>query len=373
MTYHEEVLPFTIEFYRETREEPVGSGNIVRLSDDARGTVVYLGIGDPINADVFEAVGTGFMVCVGKHNYIVTADHVAKCLGDGGFCVRMNSVNNGPAQNHLLQKVKWIRHPTDRYTVDLAVIEFSIPSWASVNLFPARGLISEFKFGSKKIGPGDLAYVVGIFDIVKGKRVIIPAVHTGHVCLIPDDERIPVENWNLPRTTPPTTVDIEAYLIEAPNTLPGGSGGPVFVRRSIQTRLFDKNVDPNPKGIDEWVYGSLWLLGIWTDAWFGNPSEIIRLPAGKNIKVPLGIGVAVPAIKLIEILNGPELSARRKSLASAIDSTRAPDKTSATASSKSALKDGDDILRAALNTAPTPRVKPKAKAAKCARSEVSSK
>ena len=94
--------------------------------------------------------------------------------------------------------------------------------------------------------------------------------------------------------------------------LPGGSGGPVFVRRSIKTLLDDKKVDGNPAGIKIWVHGSLWLLGVWTDAWFGDPSKILRLPAGKGFKVPLGIGVAVPATKLIGILDHPRLVANRK-------------------------------------------------------------
>jgi hypothetical protein len=327
MTYHEEVLPFPLQFYRETRESPVGSGNVVRLTDDVRGTVVYLGISDPAQPESFEAVGTGFIVCMGRHVYLVTADHVAKKLGDGGFSVRMNRKDSGLAENHHMDTVRWFRHPTDPLRVDIAVIEFEVPPWAAVNLFPMRGAISAFKFGTKNIGPGDLAYVVGIFDILKGKRRNVPAVHTGHVCLIPEDEPIPVEDWNKPETTPKTRIDVAAYLIEAPNTLPGGSGGPVFVRRSIQTRLFDPKVDANPKGIDEWVYGSLWLLGVWTDAWFGDPSEIIRVPKGAT--VPLGIGLAAPAKKLIELLDHPELVAKRKAIDEAIaSSVRLPEKTS---------------------------------------------
>lgn len=341
----------------------------MRLTDDVRNTVVYLGISDPNQPEVFSAAGTGFIVCIGRYVYLVTADHVAKALDDGGFCIRMNRHDNGLAQNHLIEHANWVRHPTESRTVDIAVLEFEIPDWADVKMLPYRAIISDFKFITKNIGPGDLAYVVGIFDVVSGKRRNIPAVHTGHVCLIPRDEPIPVEDWNAPpHLKPRPTIDVEAYLIEAPNTLPGGSGGPVFVRRSIQTRLFDKNVDANPKGIDEWVYGSVWLLGVWTDAWFGEPSRIIRLPAGRKLMVPLGIGVAVPSQKLIDVLNHPDLVARREVADAALNRARASTKTAVQPDKIS----GDDILHAMWNVPPKSVPKPKAKKAKRSRSGVSS-
>lgn len=367
MTYQNEVLPFQRGFYRETQELPRGSGNLVRLQDDVRDGVAYLGISDPSNPDAFNPVGTGFFIVWDNSIYLVTADHVAKGLEDGGFCVRMNQKSNGLARNHLVEYAHWYRHPTTPKTVDIAIMEFAIPDWSRAHVIPSNAFLTEFKLGSKKIGPGDIAYVVGVFSMLRGKRRNIPAVHTGHVCLIPEDEAIPVEDWNAPNPENAPPVEVEAYLVQVPNTLPGCSGSPVFVRRSIETRLFDENVDPNPKGIQQWVHGSLWLLGVWSDAWFVDPAGVLGIAHGKI--VPWGIGVTVPTTKLVDILNHPEIVKKRRERTMKELRTVMPSKTAI----KTVTRSGDDILRAALNTPPIEQKKPKAKVTKRGRAEVNSK
>jgi Trypsin-like peptidase domain len=305
-------------------------------------------------------VGTGFLVVMPDKRsvYLVTADHVAKTLGDGGFYVRMNRADTGLAYPHLVETANWIRHPTTPHLVDIAVLKFEIPDWAKVNVYPRRGFLSDFKMGTKKIGPGDLAYVVGIFEPLHGRRRNIPAVHTGHISLIPEDEPLPVQDWNAPNPETAPPVEVEAYLVEAQNTLPGSSGGPVFVRRSLQTRLRDDSIDPNPTGIDAWMHGSLWLLGVWTDAWFGDPAKILRIPKGRDIKVPIGIGAVVPARKLIEILEQPQLMDKRATIKAMRDKARAPGKVSIT---QSMNRSGDDLLRNMMQMPPAPRSTPKGK------------
>src|SRR5690349_905425 len=141
----------------------------MRLQDNAIKTVAYVGVGDPADADSFDPAGTCFFVSLSNNKYyLVTADHVAKVLGDGGFCIRLNREKDGLGQCHLVERARWIRHPVNAASVDLAVLEFEPPTWCDIGVFPRRAFLSDFKMGSKRIGPGDLAYVVGLFEPIYG-------------------------------------------------------------------------------------------------------------------------------------------------------------------------------------------------------------
>ena len=189
------------------------------------------------------------------------------------------------------------------------MLEFQPPNWCQLNFVPRKAFASDQKMDTKNIGPGDIAYVVGLFEPLYGKRKNLPAVHTGHISLIPNDELLPVEDWHVPDPTKVPPIEVEAYLVQVQNTLPGISGAPVFVRRSIKTRLFDKGVDPNPAGIQIWQHGSLWLLGVWTDGWFNHLA--LKAPNGGRVTVPAGMGAVVPARKLIDILDYPKIAKRK--------------------------------------------------------------
>jgi hypothetical protein len=57
------------------------------------------------------------------------------------------------------------------------------------------------------------------------------------------------------------------------------------------------------------------LLGLWQGAWDDKPSDTLAKARGleKNRRVPLGMGIVVPASKIAETLNQPEfVMARRK-------------------------------------------------------------
>ena len=71
----------------------------MRLSDNVIKTVVYLGTWDATDETFIDPVGTGFVVSMsdkGGH-YLVTADHVAKALGAGGWAIRYKRTGNGLA------------------------------------------------------------------------------------------------------------------------------------------------------------------------------------------------------------------------------------------------------------------------------------
>jgi hypothetical protein len=268
----------------------------VRLDDDARKCVVYLGYA-PVGAESeIEPIGTGFLTAFGSSPtlYLVTARHVAEAFGQDPFAVRLNT-KDGKGKNHPLDFVPWNYHPTDD-NVDIAVAKFTPPEWAEFTFLKPNNYLSDFKLKSKDTGPGDLAYVVGVFSLLHGTHRNMPAVHTGHIALMPGDEPIPIIDWRDPNEE--RVIQVNGYLVEA-TTMPGTSGAPVFIRRSVE-------LSPSAHGkLQTWAHGTVWLLGIWQGSWRGHPNRLIKLPSrSEKITTPLGIGVVVPTTKLIEVLEG---------------------------------------------------------------------
>jgi hypothetical protein len=197
--------------------------------------------------------------------------------------------------------------------VDIAVLEFEFPEWCEPGIISNKSFLTDFKRGTKSIGPGDLAYVVGLFQPMYGKRKNIPTVHTGHIAIIQDDELLPVKDWLAPNPQKAPPIEVEAYMVQVQNPLPGVSGAPVFIRRSLKRRIYDNTIDPSPRGLEAWNHGSLWLLGVWTDAWFEHME--LQAPKDGKVTLPTGMGAVVPLRKLLDILNRPELVAHREAKA----------------------------------------------------------
>jgi hypothetical protein len=101
-------------------------------------------------------------------------------------------------------------------------------------------------------------------------------------------------------------------LLQA-NAISGCGGAPVFAARTIPLPLKGQN----SKVLQSWVQGSIWLLGVWQPSWKVKGSEIISVktdmqdrPGGEE--APLEMGVVIPAIKLLEVLNHTNFVQARK-------------------------------------------------------------
>jgi hypothetical protein len=273
-------------------------GCLVRLGDDARKCVVFFGTPDP-KTDELSVWGTGFLVRTTNHPtvYLVTAAHVIIDKQDCPFAIRYNRKDGGSGYDYV-DNAKWHFHPMDR-TVDVAVLEIEPPEWADDWLaFPQYSVLSDFKFETKDIGPGDLVYTVGLWRNLQGKNRNKPFVHVGHVGMVPQDDKIEVKGWINDKP-----VEVEAYLTEG-EPLRGASGSPVFARRSIRLGKGIFRDDPNA---ETWVYGSVWLLGLQSDAYF----ECAVIDASEKF-VPRGTNIVVPSMKINEVLDKDELKNKRR-------------------------------------------------------------
>lgn len=294
----------TFELRGPWREErPAGSGVYVRLHDNIRDCIVYLGL-QPPGSETFEGLGTGFLIEFEGACYVVTAAHVALAVGDGGFALRVNRKDSEDAESIHFDTANWTFHPDD--TVDVAVMPFDVPEAAETSPWVPRWFISKEKRVEKNIGAGDLAHIVGMYKFLPGKRKVCPIVHTGHIATMADGQMIPAGDWRPGREKQP--IEIEGYLVEA-QTLDCLSGSPVFVRRSIQAMALVPDVDPNP--IKVWLHGTIWLLGLWHGAWFGEPDSTVGITSSRPVKISAGMGVVVPAYRIVEVLNLPELAMQR--------------------------------------------------------------
>jgi hypothetical protein len=333
-------------------EGPRGASFKVRIADDLRKATVFLGeeIADDKGLSAIDARATGFFVVWASDStrsiegmepetsgiYLITARHVAVPLGTH-FAIRFNK-KGGRSDIILIEDAEWVFHPDK--TVDVAVLHCGYPDWADCVPIPGRLLAKptredtlvstiqgdELIFNDPNLGVGDIAYVVGLFHLLKGKKVNLPVVHTGHIALLPEDERIPTKD----RITGKFQ-EVEGYLVEA-HGLSGLSGGPVFARTSspaIATYQYPRELVGGEK-LERPVIGRLHsftvLLGLWSASWDGEPDDV--LADDKNLKrgmrVPVGMGVVVPSYKIAETLNSEQLvRARREEYQRRLDETAA--------------------------------------------------
>ena len=124
--------------------------------------------------------------------------------------------------------------------------------------------------------------MTGLFAHLGGSTRNLPIVRLGNIAMMPDE---PV---------PTKTGMMEAYLIEA-RSIGGLSGSPAFVRKIVQGR------------------GKLYLLGLMHGHWDippENKNDFADMDSFGSVN--MGIAIVVPAKKILEVLNQPELVELRR-------------------------------------------------------------
>jgi len=276
-----------------TEESPRGSGVFVRLEAGRYSSVVFLGFASPNDETMFsQTAGTGFFISHDKTNYLVTAKHVAGSLSCDAFALRFTD-HQTLARIHRVDAIeKWYTHPSEDF-VDIAVVPMDPPAWAHCEPLSAGAIVTDHIRETRRIGAGDITYIVGMHKYVIGQKTNVPVVHTGHIASMVDGDRIP---WADRVGNTLIEYNIEGYLIQN-YTLKGTSGSPVFVRGTYQDH------SESPPRLSSGL--STWLLGVWKGSYQSNDEPEL---------VTSGIGVATPATKLLEILESEELKEHRKEI-----------------------------------------------------------
>lgn len=274
------------------------------LTDDIRKCVFFIGHGED---EHFKSCGTAFLIEYDNAKYIVTAGHVARGLGDDPFAVRINKVD-GTSETFTHdphdEGAAWFRwYFSDDPNVDLAIIPFNfVLSKMGLELKALRGgewILDEVKYREERVGLGDTCYAVGLFRVLQGARRNVPILHTGNLALVAGEERVPVRD----RSRPGKTMLINAHLVELAN-LEGLSGAPVFIRGELELAglTFGEHGQRNMVAKDSRLH----LLGVWQGSW---DQEAPAARAGE--RVPVGVGIVVPASDLLALLNQKDVVEER--------------------------------------------------------------
>jgi hypothetical protein len=295
----------------------------MRLSEEWFKTVVFVGrIVRSGGVETKRLIGTAFIVGVhffdGKCHapYLVTAKHIADRVSSGGdWFLRFN--RKGGIMDAVAKEgtVTWWNHPDPDQTasVDVAVTHLpEPPPGVEIGTIPdtmfAVGDVLE-----KNVGIGCEAFIIGLFTKMTGTRRNIPLIRTANIAMMPS-EKIPlvkIGDW---------VGESEMYLIEV-RSLGGLSGSPIF---AYETVGFQRPKIPNQKTTGPELMagtGASYFLGLMHGHWMireqdANRVQIDSVQDGEG-SIATGISLAVPAKKILEVLNHPELVAMRAALEAA--------------------------------------------------------
>lgn len=299
----------------------------MRVPDTLRSNVVFLGrLRTDDRMEKRDLLGTAFFVTMPsdveegdlKHFwYIVTAKHVVEGLQGAKCGVRINNMD-GKTASILIAPEKWWFHPTDP-TVDVAVLPFGPPRDVpfDYSLFPIESFATEENIKKASIGVGDDVFITGLFAHNIGDLRNQPIVRTGNVALMASDP-IPVHDYKM-----------AAHLIEA-RSIGGLSGSPAFVRQTVSAAFSPTFNEFKPGQVvrelkpDEWPkdaifvtgLGPFFLLGLMHGHWdiAASQKNEVLFSADRSGAVNMGIALVVPATKILETINHPELKQLRRQM-----------------------------------------------------------
>lgn len=250
-----------------------------------------------------DAHATGFFVSVpskvrGRYLYFATAKHVAEDLRDSDVHILVNKKGGGKTEVVAADPPTWYTHPTDK-TCDVAIVPV-VPNFeAHFTSVPIEHMLTATAIEALEIGIGDEVYSVGLFTEVENTSKNIPILRHGNIAMMPT-EQIQTELGFA-----------DVYLIEA-RSIGGMSGSPVFVRPTAHIAT----TEMLPDGQFESVIGlrdRTKLLGIIHGHWDVKEVDINLYSVTHDRKrgVNYGIAIVVPAVKLIETLDRPDLKESR--------------------------------------------------------------
>lgn len=265
----------------------------MRISDRLTKCVGFISL----DTNPLKYAGTVFIVSIPYNSHeglfhIVTAKHVADEVGNANFVIGMNA-KDGKAiwiKSGGEGETRWFFHPTEEDSVDVAVMPFSSTNLAFYDLadIPISMFATEQVIAKQQIGLGDELINIGLFTRFFGTTRLTPIVRTGTIAMMP------VDKIKASKKFPP----MEVYLAEG-RSIGGLSGSPVFCRSTMNMpgQLADGSFG-QISGL-----GPLHLLGLMHGHW----DLPVQFTEDERERVNMGVSIVVPAKKIIETINHPDL------------------------------------------------------------------
>lgn len=277
----------------------------LQIPPELKKNVVFLGI---MEGGDFRQKATAFFVGYrtkfGDLLHLVTAEHVVANLrlkGHSHVYLRSN-IPNFPLSELSLND-QWYFHPdAEKNPVDVAITPIYLRGMPEgvepvINVLDTAAFVTPDNIKDREWGVGDEIVVIGLFRNHYGKTKNIPLVRIGSLAALPEE---PVKTkWGY----------IDAYLVEL-HSIGGLSGSPVYIHHP-PFRV-------SHEGKAHIVRGArLNLLGL-MQGHFDVPNlrEDSAMDDDDDTggSINTGVGVVVPAHKILETLNHPDLKAQRDAL-----------------------------------------------------------
>ena len=248
--------------------------------------------------------GTVFFVRVNSDEigaafiYVVTARHVIagiqKESSDGKVLLRVN-MKAGASQLVETDISQWKFHPDD--VADVAVLQLALPQeTVAYRTIPVEMAATEEVIKQEEIGVGDDVFLTGLFVNHVGRERNLPIVRVGNIALMPEE-----------RVQTKAVGPIDAYLVES-RSIGGLSGSPVFVYLGSARRVGNTmNLGANNR------YFWLGLMHGHFDL-DRKDDEDLTQDAFAQERVNMGIAIVVPAYKILEVINQPEIVSMREKI-----------------------------------------------------------
>jgi len=280
----------------------------MQIPDEIRKCVVFLGHSKEDKTEIV-LKGTGFLIDLESPDrtrhfiYLVTARHIIaniterKLAVDNNIWVRVNKKNEG-FDFIPIPISAFIPHPD---SVDIMILPFVLDmSVYDYLTLPHTMLLNQHTIDDQNVSLGDDVFMTGLFVRHAGKEKNIPIVRAGNIAAMPEEQVYSKVFGNM-----------DAYLIEL-RSLGGLSGSPVFLHLSGNRVMKDGG------NVTRVGHRGFYLLGVLHGHWDLDSAiqDVITedYQINDREKINTGIGIAIPAIKILETLNQPIVAQQREQI-----------------------------------------------------------
>ncbi len=311
--------------------------DLMQVPDELRKCVCFLeastGEDGSDSTGFFVAVDIGLSRNAGGPReavYIVTAGHCVAIKGELAerITVRLNTRDGGSATFDT-DPAGWMVHPVADVAVYAVAPDRGIYDYL---YYPAHSAATEEFIKENRIGPGDEVLITGLLIYHPGETQILPIVRVGSIAAFP------------PEPINMITGEDRAYLAEV-RSLGGLSGSPAFLHMSDFRRDEEGNLRVQ-RG--QWSgAGPNYLLGVVHGFFATQENDPDNLVEDLNA----GITVVVPIDRVLDLIDGPELTAQREQLRISMEGKAKPTPATATVQRSNAAPEFDrfqDLTRRLL-------------------------